>query len=324
MKSSNNRNLKRTNRRSKKTSTLEIQDSVPQRHEMVKATLASLRERGGVATNREIEIDIVSKMNLAEEVAEMLHGEGPMTEVGYRAAWTRTALHKIGAIKPFAGAGTRRGVWTLTTKGWDEKWSEQNAEDECREFHPRSGRNADARSRQSEIDDGEVITEESSNPLENTETSLGVLEESWKSALMKVLLELDPLAFERLCRHLLMATGIDEVEVTPGSHDGGIDGTGQLRIGLVSFRVAFQAKRWKGTVGPDVVQKMQGAMTSDVDRGFVITTGHFSPAAQRQARTPGARPVELVDGERLCDLLVEHELGVRSMVQVDREWFENL
>lgn len=171
-----------------------------------------------------------------------------------------------------------------------------------------------------------MITEESSNPLENTEASLEVLEENWKSTLMKVLLELDPRAFERLCRQLLMATGIEEVEVTPYSHDGGIDGTGQLRIGLVSFRVAFQAKRWKGTVGPDVVQKMQGAMTSDVDRGFVITTGHFSRAAQKQARMPGARPVELVDGERLCDLLEKHNLGVRSTVQVDvdREWFENL
>ena len=293
---------------------------------MVKATLASLRERGGVATNREIEIDIVSKMNLAEEVAERLHGEGPKTEVGYRAAWTRTSLHKIEAIKPATGTGARRGVWTLTAKGWDEKWAEQNAEDEYREARTRSSRNADSGSRQGKLDDGEMITDESPNPFGSTETPIDDLEESWKSALMKVLLELDPLAFERLCRQLLIATGIDEVEVTPGSHDGGIDGTGQLRIGLVSFRVAFQAKRWKGTVGPDVVQKMQGAMTSDVDRGFVITTGHFSRAAQRQARMPGARPVELVDGERLCDLLEKHKLGVRSTVQVDvdREWFENL
>lgn len=297
---------------------------VPQWYEMVKVTLASLRERGGVATNREIEIDIVSKMNLTKEVAERLHGEGPYTEVGYRAMWTRTHLHKIEAIRQYSEAGTQRGVWALTTKGWDEKWSEQNAEDECREALARSSRNARTRPKRSESDVGEAITDESSNPFENAEASLEVLEESWKSALMKVLLELDPLAFERLCRHLLMATGIDEVEVTPGSHDGGIDGTGQLRIGLVSFRVAFQAKRWKGTVGPDVVQKMQGAMTSDVDRGFVITTGHFSRAAQRQARMPGARPVELVDGERLCDLLVKHRLGVRNTVQVDGEWFEKL
>ena len=37
-------------------------------------------------------------------------------------------------------------------------------------------------------------------------------------------------------------------------------------------------------------------MTSDVDHGIVITTGHFSPSAKTQAKAPGAKQVELVDG----------------------------
>lgn len=49
---------------------------VPKYYEMVRATLVSLRKRGGVATNQEIEDDIVAEMNLSEEVAAELHGRG--------------------------------------------------------------------------------------------------------------------------------------------------------------------------------------------------------------------------------------------------------
>ena len=59
--------------------------SVPKYYEMVRATLASLRKRGGVASNQEIEDDIVAGMNLSEAAAAELHGKGPQTKVGYNA-----------------------------------------------------------------------------------------------------------------------------------------------------------------------------------------------------------------------------------------------
>ena len=68
----------------------ENRHTVPTRYEMVRATLASLRKRGGVASNREIEDGIVAEMNLSEEAASKPHGGGPQTRVGYNAAWTRT------------------------------------------------------------------------------------------------------------------------------------------------------------------------------------------------------------------------------------------
>ena len=110
----------------------EIRHSVPKWDEMVRATLASLRKRGGVASNQEIEDDIVAEMNLSEEAAAELRGKGPQTKVGYNATWTRTWLGKIGAIEPAAGPKTRQGVWTLTAKGRDEEWSESRAETEVK------------------------------------------------------------------------------------------------------------------------------------------------------------------------------------------------
>ena len=300
----------------------------PKYDEMVRATLASLRKRGGVASNQEIEDDIVSGMNLSEEAAAELHGKGPQTKVGYNAAWTRTWLRKIGAIEPAAGPKTRQGVWTLTVKGRDVEWAENRAETEVKAAVKEAVRQHQEKAKQKK-GEGSVRTTQAEAEQPATadlETPDGDAEDSWKAELMEILLQLHPDAFERLCQRLLHATGIEDLVVKGGPGDGGIDGTGRLKVGLVSFQVAFQAKRWKGTVGPGVIREMQGSMTSDVDHGIVITTGHFSPNAKTQAKAPGAKQVELVDGERLCDLLDEHGLGVTKTErrEVNRKWLENV
>lgn len=296
-----------------------VRHTVPKFDEMVRATLASLRKRGGVASNQEIEDDIVAGMNLSEEAAAELHRKGPQTKVGYNAAWTRTWLRRIGAIEPAAGPKTRQGVWTLTAKGRDVEWAESRAETEVKAAHQQYQK--EVKQKKGQESAGTTQSEAEQSAPASPETGDGGTENSWKTELMEVLLQLDPAAFERLCQRLLHATGIEDLVVTGGPGDGGIDGTGRLKVGLVSFQVAFQAKRWKGTVGPGVVREMQGSMTSDVDHGIVITTGYFSHNAKTQAKTPGAKQVELVDGERLCDLLDEHGLGVirTERIEVDRK-----
>ena len=302
----------------------ESRQTVPTRDEMVKATLASLRERGGVASNREIEDGIVAEMNLSEEVAAELHGNGPATQVGYNAAWTRTWLRKVGAIEPVGGPKSRPGIWTLTAKGRDMEWAASRAEKEVKDAVRLYNEEARQKRRQGKTETR--WTEEDKAAPADFETPDGDAEDSWKADLMEVLLQLRPDAFERLCQRLLHATGIEDVVVTGGRGDLGIDGTGRLKVGLVSFQVAFQAKRWKGTVGAPVVREMQGSMTSDVDHGIVITTGTFTREAKKQAEAPGAKQVELVDGERLCELLDEHGLGVSKTERrvVNREWLESV
>ena len=94
------------------------------------------------------------------------------------------------------------------------------------------------------------------------------------------------------------------------SGDGGIDGLGVYRLSLVSFPVYFQCKRYAGTVGPEKVREFRGAMVGRGDKGLFITTGTFTPAARAEAQKPGAPPIDLIDGDRLTDLLKEHSLGV--------------
>lgn len=69
-------------------------------------------------------------------------------------------------------------------------------------------------------------------------------------------------------------------------------------------------------------------MVGRSDKGLLITTGTFTPDAKREATRDGAPAIDLIDGDRLCDLLRELKLGVRTeMVEkmtVDGEWFTKL
>ncbi len=94
------------------------------------------------------------------------------------------------------------------------------------------------------------------------------------------------------------------------SGDGGIDGVGVYKLSLVSFPTYFQSKRYAGSVSASAVRDFRGAMTGRGDKGLVITTGTFTPAAKAEATRDGAPPVDLVGSEDLCDLLKKYRLGV--------------
>lgn len=78
----------------------------------------------------------------------------------------------------------------------------------------------------------------------------------------------------------------------------------------MSFPVYFQCKRYRGTVTAGAVRDFRGAMVGRGEKGLLITTGSFTKDAQNEANRDGAPPVELIDGERLCDLLKDYGLGV--------------
>ena len=159
---------------------------------------------------------------------------------------------------------------------------------------------------------------ESSIEAESNDVDLDdQLEDDWDKQLLVRLMNMSPTGFEHLTGALLEAAGFHDVTVTQQSADGGIDAVAVYRPqGLISFRTTVQCKRWSGNVGRDRVQAFQGASMGKADRGILITTGHFTLAAQTQAQAPGAFPIDLVDGEALCELLREHSLGVRTTERV--------
>ncbi len=52
---------------------------------------------------------------------------------------------------------------------------------------------------------------------------------------------------------------------------------------------------------------------SSADKGIIVTTGSFTAQARREATRDGVPPIELIDGEKLIDMLENPELGLRPV-----------
>jgi restriction system protein len=134
-----------------------------------------------------------------------------------------------------------------------------------------------------------------------------------KKQLLTHLLLMDPGDFEQLVGRLLGAMGYDNITVTRRSADGGVDVLADIEVGILRLRTAVQVKRMKSNVQRPVVSQLRGDMMTlpDVDQGMIITTSGFSAGATEVARVRNAPPIVLIDGGRLADLLIEHEIGAR-------------
>jgi len=153
--------------------------------------------------------------------------------------------------------------------------------------------------------------------------------EKWKEKLLNLLYNISPAAFERLAQRILRESGFSQVEVTGKVGDGGIDGKGIVRVsGLLSFHVIFQCKRYKGSISPSQIRDFRGAMQGRADKGLFITTGNFTREALKEATRDGAPPIDLIDGELLCEKLKELKLGIDTQlieqVEIKNDWFEKL
>lgn len=274
--------------------------NVPPYNEMLWPVVQAVGELGGSASIGEIVETVVKREAFSDAQQAVLHNNGPETEIGYRLAWARTYLKGMGLL-----ANSARGVWALTDEGTALLTEPSTTDDQRREqvrelwaAHLIELRKA-RRARTPQGPD-----------REEAEEPAGEL--SWKEHLLGQLMIMRPDAFERLARRLLREADFDSVNVTGQSGDGGIDGLGVYRLGLVSFPVFFQCKRYRGSVGPGAVRDFRGAMAGRGDKGLLITTGSFTADANKEATRDGAPPIDLIDGDRLCGLLKQYELGVRT------------
>ena len=279
---------------------------IPTFEDLLWPTLKALEGIGGSASIQELSSRIATDMALPDEVLDVLHKEGPQTEVDYRAAWARTHLRMIGAID-----NTARGVWTITDRGRDVQ-----SEEQAREL---------VRSTRADRYKTKKVRDAKATESETTDTDE---DQDWESVLLGTLRSMAPDAFERLCQLMLRESGFTRVEVTGRTGDGGIDGAGVLRVNLISFHVRFQCKRYAGSVGAREIRDFRGAMVGRADKGLFVTTGAFTKEAQREAVRDGAPAIDLIDGSELCSLLKDLGLGVSTKtvqeIIPEPEFFEAL
>ena len=107
--------------------------------------------------------------------------------------------------------------------------------------------------------------------------------------------------------------------------DEGIDGIiKEDRLGLDIIYI--QAKRWENTVGRPEIQKFAGALQGQRARkGIFITTSSFSREAHEFV-TGIESKIVLIDGDRLAQLMIDHNLGVSPIAtyeikRIDTDYF---
>lgn len=263
---------------------------VPSTTEFFWPTLQVFQEAGGALTNDESADLVIERMELTEEQQAVTYRNGSLA--AYRVAWARTNLKRCGFL-----TNEDRAVWAITPEG--RTATEDDLKQRLREV-----RRADRQAREARASDDE---------------DEGILEPSWQEQILELLLTMPPDAFERLCGRILRKAGFVNVEVLGRPADGGIDGVGVYRLSLVSFRVYFQCKRYASAVRATTVRDFRGAMAGRGDHGLLITTSHFTRDAEREAEREGATPIELVDGERLCQLMLDHRIGLTATERIEHD-----
>ena len=285
---------------------------LPTYDELFVPTVKALVELGGSGSIEEINTKVYEIANIPDDILQIPHGEeGTFTEVDYRLAWSRTYLKKFGLLE-----NSSRGIWALSKADinvdtLDPAEIVKNVKDQ----------NKKSQTKDEQEKTNEELQDEQTEEVYNTE--------KWKEKLLTTLYTISPSAFERLAQRLLRESGFFQVEVTGKTGDGGIDGKGIVRVsGLLSFHVIFQCKRYKGSITPSQIRDFRGAMQGRADKGLFITTGIFTRDAIKEATRDGAPPIDLIDGELLCEKLKELRLGVDTKftetIDIKIEWFNNL
>lgn len=276
--------------------------------------LRALQQLGGSGRPDEVRTVIAQELKLSEEQqAEPLPSK-VQPRFDNQVHWARFYLSKAGFLD-----SSKRGVWALTEKGRSTRpLSDSDAHNIFREV---SAGFAQSKSATAQPVDA-VSAEDQPIPPTDAET----IQQNYRDEIAANLQSLSPSGFERFCQRLLRESGFQEVSITGRSGDGGIDGIGILQVNaLVSFRVLFQCKRYVGSVVVGQIRDFRGAMMGRADKGIMITTGSFTADARKEAVRDGVPPIELVDGEKLVDMLEKLELGLkpRTTFEVDSEFFKS-
>lgn len=162
--------------------------------------------------------------------------------------------------------------------------------------------------------------EEGGRSKQEVQQALKAHNDAQREALREQLETMDPYLFEQLARDLLEAMGYEDVEVTKQSGDKGVDVVAAVQYGITEVREVVQVKRTQSAVGRPVLDQLRGALPyHEAIRGTIIALGGFTSGCKERALHQGAAPITLIDGDRLLDLLIEHEIGIQKKQVVVHE-----
>lgn len=267
--------------------------------------IRALQELGGSGTPSEV-IEIVARDEDVPEKEQQERLKSGGLRFNNQVHFARQYLLWAGFL-----ASSERGVWSLTDAGRTLKGLSHDQALALFKHEHALHQNKSGDNKEADTEDAEQTVESASTP--------------YKASVLKVLRDqLSPKAFEHFCKRLLREYGFERVVVTGGPKDKGLDGNGILKLNpFISFRVVFQCKRVADAVTSSQVSTFRGSIPSSADKGILITTGYFTADAIKMAQEPSLKPIELIDGDEVVELMEKLQLGLKPTYFVDEEFFKD-
>lgn len=261
-----------------------------------------------------------------EERNELLPSSSRTTLFYNRLAWAKTHMTMAGLLQ-----APRRGVFCITQRG-RELLASQLARIDMKTLQQfpeyERARRGDV---QASVEPAmPAVAFNELTPEESIERAHLSLRKDLARELLESIMQCSPAFFELLIIKLMIKMGYGGSREEAGkavgrSGDGGIDGIiNEDRLGLDA--IYLQAKRWEGVVGRPEIMKFVGALAGQrATKGVFITTSWFTQDAKDYALSSQYKVV-LIDGERLADLMIEHDLGVSvaatyQLKRIDSDFF---
>lgn len=275
--------------------------AVPKFHEFLKPMLVLVQD-GKEHSLKEIRSTLAVNFSLNEEDLSQLLPSGVQTVFSNRVQWAGTYLTKAGLLTRVS-----RGIVRITDEG--RKVLRENPAEINTDYLSRFPlfREFQGTTRSQAEVEREVET-----PDYAFEDSFKKINESLADELLAEVMKLTPTAFEKMIIDLLMKMGYGSFEnagkTTPITADEGIDGV--IMEDKLGFKLIYiQAKHWDidRTVGRPEIQNFVGAISGKGGNGLFVTTAKYSKTAMDYAEQ---HHIILVDGKRLCKLMIEHDFGV--------------
>ena len=305
--------------------------SVPTYDKFIEPILRFLAANPNGANARDAHEAAAVSLAVTEQDKQELVPSGTQLTYKNRAGWAHDRLKRAGL-----SSSPRRGFWKLTDKGREyiktrpEQLLPHEIEQLARDFMDvqlKSASSGVAPVASSLIPTLPVPIAVAS-PDDRLGQAVGELRNAVAMELLDTLASVSPSFFESIVLDLLhrMGYGASRSDLlrVGGSGDGGIDGVISLdKLGLE--KVYVQAKRWQSTVGRPEVQSFYGALAGQrANKGVFITTSGYTAQAIEFARS--VEKIVLVDGPRLVELMIDHEVGVSARTvkipKIDSDYFD--
>lgn len=289
----------------------------------------------GPLTRAEATERVADAMQLTQEQRTALMPKGH-TIIRDRVGWARTYLVQAGLLR-----AVKRGVFEITDRGRELLTRKPDKIDfrflmtypEFQAFHERSvasqRRAGDPPNTENETSDPAQAT-----PEDRIDAALKEIDVALREALLDRIRAGTPAFFERLVIELLTKMGYGGSRAEAAQHlggpgDGGVDGVIKLdKLGLDVVYIQAKKNSADNGVSRPTVQAFAGALDGPgVTRGVFITTCYFTADARAYAGGIRGKQIALIDGDRLADLLIAHDVAVREdrrviIRKLDEDFFE--